>query len=41
MDGAERLADEARDRADERLAALPGDTADLAALTDYIRHRRR
>ena len=29
------------ERARERLAALPGDTADLAALTAYIRRRRR
>jgi geranylgeranyl diphosphate synthase type II len=41
MDGAERLAAEAAERAHERLAALPGDTSDLALLTTYIRRRRR
>ena len=41
MDGARRLADEAAARAMERLAVLPGDPADLAALTGYIRRRRR
>ena len=41
MDGAERLAAEAAQRAHERLAALPGDTSDLASLTAYIRRRRR
>jgi geranylgeranyl diphosphate synthase type II len=41
MDGAERLAAEAAERAHERLAALPGDTSDLAVLTTYIRRRRR
>ena len=39
--GAARLADETRARAGELLAALPGDTADLAAITDYVRDRRR
>jgi geranylgeranyl diphosphate synthase type II len=41
MDGARRLADETRDRACELLEALPGDTADLAAITAYVRDRRR
>jgi geranylgeranyl diphosphate synthase, type II len=41
MDGARKLADETRDRAGESLAALPGDTADLAAITAYVRDRRR
>ena len=41
MSGAARLAEEASKRAHERLAALPGDTSDLAALTAYIRRRRR
>ena len=41
MAGAVRLADETRVRAGELLAALPGDTADLAAITDYVRDRRR
>ncbi|MCX6363785.1 MAG: polyprenyl synthetase family protein [Actinobacteria bacterium] len=41
MDGAERLAGEATERAHERLSALPGDTSDLASLTAYIRSRRR
>jgi geranylgeranyl diphosphate synthase type II len=41
MSGAARLAEEASERAQERLAALPGDTSDLAALTAYIRRRRR
>ncbi len=40
MDGAERLAAAAHARARERLAALPGDTSDLAAITDYIHSRR-
>ena len=41
MEGAARLAEEATERAYERLAALPGDTFDLAAHTAYIRRRRR
>ncbi|MGZ4199006.1 MAG: polyprenyl synthetase family protein [Thermoleophilia bacterium] len=41
MDGAERLAAEAAEQAHRRLAALPGDTSDLACLTAYIRRRRR
>ena len=41
MDGAVGLADEARDRALSLLAALPGDTADLAAITAYVRDRSR
>jgi geranylgeranyl diphosphate synthase type II len=41
MDGAERLADEALDSAERLLTALPGDTADLAAITAYVRDRRR
>ena len=41
MDGAERLAAEAAERAHERLTVLPGDTSDLAVLTTYIRRRRR
>jgi len=40
-DGAVRLADQARDRALSLLAALPGDTADLVAITDYVRDRSR
>ena len=36
LEGARRLARESHARAGERLAALPGDTAELAALTDYI-----
>jgi geranylgeranyl diphosphate synthase type II len=40
-EGAERLAAEAAARARKRLALLPGDTADLAALTTYIRRRRQ
>jgi geranylgeranyl diphosphate synthase type II len=39
--GAERLAAEAYERALVRLGALPGDVVDLAAVTAYIRHRRR
>ena len=41
MDGATRLADETCVRARDLLAALPGDTADLAAITSYVRDRRR
>ncbi len=41
MSQAVRLADETRDRARELLAALPGDTADLAAITAYVRDRRQ
>lgn len=40
VEGAERLAEGAYERARERLAELPGETADLLALTEYI-HRRR
>jgi geranylgeranyl diphosphate synthase type II len=40
MQGAAQLAAEAYERAGERLSALPGDTAALAALAAYI-HRRR
>ncbi len=40
MDGAVQLADEAFGLASERLAALPGDTADLAAVATYVRRRR-
>ncbi len=40
LDGARRLARESHERAGARLAALPGDTADLAQLTDYIERRR-
>lgn len=36
LEGARRLARKSHARAAERLAALPGDTAALAALTDYI-----
>jgi geranylgeranyl diphosphate synthase type II len=39
--GAERLAAEAYERAQERLAVLPGESADLGAVTAYIRQRRR
>lgn len=39
--GAERLAAEAYERALVRLDTLPGDVVDLAAVTAYIRHRRR
>ena len=41
LDDARVLAAEAATRADARLAALPGDTGALAALTAYIRDRRR
>jgi geranylgeranyl diphosphate synthase, type II len=41
LDDARVLAAEAAARADARLAALPGDTGALAALTAYIRDRRR
>ena len=41
MAGAERMADEVFARAGELLTALPGDTADLAAIAAYVRHRRR
>jgi geranylgeranyl diphosphate synthase type II len=41
MEAACRLAAEAAARAAERLAALPGNTAALTALTAYIRDRRR
>lgn len=39
-DGAERLAGAAYERALQRLATLPGDTGDLAAVAAYIRRRR-
>jgi geranylgeranyl diphosphate synthase type II len=39
-EGALRLADEAYGRAAARLAELPGDSADLAAVAAYIRDRR-
>ena len=39
--GAERLAAEAYERALAGLQALPGDAADLGAVTAYVRHRRR
>ena len=41
LGGAENLAGLAYERAEQGLAALPGDTRDLAAVADYIRHRRR
>jgi geranylgeranyl diphosphate synthase type II len=41
MDAARRLADDAAARAMERLEELPGEPAELAALTSYIRRRRR
>jgi len=41
MADALRLADEALARALQRLRALPGDTADLAAVATYVRHRRQ
>jgi len=40
LEGARRLAAEAHGRAVARLAALPGDTADLAALTEFVYRRR-
>jgi geranylgeranyl diphosphate synthase type II len=40
LDGARRLAAEAEERARERLTALPGDTGDLASLTEYMGRRR-
>ena len=40
LQGARRLARESRERAGARLAELPGDTAALAQLTDYIFRRR-
>ena len=39
-DGARRLAGESHDRARELLAAAPGDTAELASLTELIASRR-
>jgi geranylgeranyl diphosphate synthase type II len=36
LEGARRLARESHERAGERLAILPGDTSELASLTDYI-----
>jgi len=39
--GAEQLAAEAHERALVRLDALPGAVTDLAAVTAYIRRRRR
>jgi geranylgeranyl diphosphate synthase type II len=41
IEGARRLASEAHERAGERLSALPGDTAELAGITDYILRRPR
>ena len=41
MDGAEHLANAVYERSGQRIAALPGDTSDLAAVAAYIRHRRR
>ncbi len=41
MDRAVELADEAERRAVDLLAALPGDTSDLAAVTRFIHDRRR
>jgi geranylgeranyl diphosphate synthase type II len=41
MARAAELADEAEDRALRLLAALPGDTSDLAAVTRFIHDRRR
>lgn len=41
LEGAETLAGLAYERAGQGLAALPGDTGDLAAVAGYIRHRRR
>jgi geranylgeranyl diphosphate synthase, type II len=41
MERASRLADEARERAQELLGELPGDNSDLAAVTRFIHSRRR
>jgi geranylgeranyl diphosphate synthase, type II len=41
MDGAERLAAEAYERAARQLARLPGDVDDLSAVAAYIYRRRR
>ncbi len=41
MDGAEHLANAVYERSGQRIAALPGDTSDLASVAAYIRHRRR
>jgi len=41
MTRAAALADEARERAQARLAELPGDTSDLAVVTGFIHDRRR
>jgi geranylgeranyl diphosphate synthase type II len=41
IDGAEHLANAVYERSGRRIAALPGDTSDLAAVAAYIRHRRR
>src|SRR5690606_23812722 len=41
MERAVRLADESARRARALLGALPGDTADLAAVTGFIHDRRR
>ena len=41
MERASALADEAKARAQELLGALPGDNADLAAVTRFIHSRRR
>lgn len=40
LEGARRLAAEAHGRAVARLAALPGDTADLAAVTEFVYRRQ-
>lgn len=40
LEGARRLARESHERAGARLAALPGDTSELAALTDFVAGRR-
>ena len=40
LEGARRLAAEAEERARARLTALPGDTGDLASLTEYMGRRR-
>jgi geranylgeranyl diphosphate synthase type II len=41
MERASALADEARERAEELLGELPGDSSDLAAVTAFIHARRR
>lgn len=40
LDGAGKLAEESCAKALARLASLPGDTADLASVTEYVRRRR-